>query len=322
MTLFLNWDVGKTTGGGVGIVLHRLQKKDGEWGNCEIVTGDPKKHVGWRDGCGSVVRFARPHDMMISPEGEKNLIITDIDNRALRILNPNKIASNGFPCVSTVSYDEGLYPQMFPEDKFEFKAKFFEVAYVDGLEADKYESRHLYPVETSEAIKVGGITYSSARSYCQSVSPHYNSDLCTMKEVRKIVVNDPIMAEIFSTPFWTKQSCLGCWLDIKGVCTENAPYWDGDFHMVAQTVESGLQTQCLQEREFLTPVEEPISVICCADGGGTFQQQSLLSFDMASKPAHWHSKVSLFCALYVTLLVVGNFFYIRRRKSNDNRKEN
>jgi len=132
------------------------------WGNCKVIAGHVNQRVGWRDGCGKDVRFSRPHDMTLLPKSHQ-LIMTDIDNRAIRLVDyppakptnsknnkrnnendnealvvPFLLSSSSLlsksnhdnnddgnhnddndddddaVCVSTVSYDEGLYQKIFP----------------------------------------------------------------------------------------------------------------------------------------------------------------------------------------------------------------
>ena len=67
-------------GTNAGMAVYRIL--DGT--RCELVAGNVRKDVDWRDGTGTGARFSRPHQMAAFRENE--LLLTDIDNRAVRRL--------------------------------------------------------------------------------------------------------------------------------------------------------------------------------------------------------------------------------------------
>ncbi len=340
--------------GGVGVVLQKLTRDIGNndtW-DCEIVAGDPNDKVGWRDGCEtSSVRFTRPHDMIILPESSK-LVVTDIDNRAIRLVEPPSLTNKSVICVSSVSYDEGLYMKIFvphspqeeedTDDKGssegEEKHNEEDVSHEDDIvnsnvlkeqivaaseEASQFRAPFILYQEPTQVCKM---SFDSARDHCQSSSERENSDICTLEEVRTLFYydgkdHDALRTAFLSNPFWTKQSCKGCWKRRKGICTDKDPSWENDYHMVAVGLnldlqspnERGLRTQCIRDDETMTPLFQCIHLLCCGsrkysnDGfkntlsnnskekiiGGTIEEPALLFFWVA---------VSVLCLLFFVVV--------------------
>eukprot|EP00551_Chaetoceros_affinis_P012985 CAMPEP_0203675260 /NCGR_PEP_ID=MMETSP0090-20130426/19700_1 /ASSEMBLY_ACC=CAM_ASM_001088 /TAXON_ID=426623 /ORGANISM="Chaetoceros affinis, Strain CCMP159" /LENGTH=631 /DNA_ID=CAMNT_0050541405 /DNA_START=64 /DNA_END=1956 /DNA_ORIENTATION=+ len=281
--------------GGVGIVLQKLTRgNNGTWDNCEIVAGE-KESVGWRDGCGSTARFTRPHDMTLLPNSGR-LIVTDIDNRSIGLVQQNPLHNNNMTCVSTISYNEGLYMNLFPASQEEgvynesnstktaTSIENMNKNTVDVVVSETVPLREPYIPET---LQMGTMTFQKAQAFCQSSSKSKNSDICTLKEVRTLFqygdgnnnnnnYDDSLINDILSNPFWTKESCEGCWKRHKGICTNDDSSWDSNYRMVAVGMnldsqspnERGLRTECIHKDEIITPTfAQYIRVVCCADKG-------------------------------------------------------
>ena len=70
---------------GIGMQLFRIESDGSDvWGNCQVVTGGFNDFAGWIDGDGDTVRLTRPHAMNLLP-GTGSIVLTDIENRAIRV---------------------------------------------------------------------------------------------------------------------------------------------------------------------------------------------------------------------------------------------
>ena len=71
-------------------------------GECHVLAGNKMDGSGWRDGFGTAAHFSRPHAMILLPYPHQALLLTDIDNRALRIVDLAPASRRGQ--VTTVLY--------------------------------------------------------------------------------------------------------------------------------------------------------------------------------------------------------------------------
>ncbi len=128
-------------------------------------------------------------------------------------------------CLSPISFDEGLYLKLFPEY---LKDK--------GGKPRSSISTPRRPYLLQNEVH-GKINYAVAQSNCLSSHERKHSDVCTLEEVcASFNSKDPSDNEILLNPFWTKESCHGCWKKRKGTCGKGDPDWDLDYHMVAKGV--------------------------------------------------------------------------------------
>ena len=70
---------------------------------CEVLAGDGSRGSAWLDGDGRKAHFTRPHDMVLLPGAAPRLLLSDIDNRALRVVALDG-ARRG--ATSSVIYDD------------------------------------------------------------------------------------------------------------------------------------------------------------------------------------------------------------------------
>jgi len=273
--LYVDGRIGRSMMGGNGISLHRLvlntQDDVAKWGQCESVVGNAYHSVGWRDKCSHAAAITRPHDMVILPGSENVIIMTDIDNHAIRTVEINNsnandlISSPHCHCVKTVSYDEGLWYRI----KKKQPPPLPRVPFISYVSVDA-------PVK-----------FLRVRNHCRALK---NSDLCTLRDLRHSIFRHEDIWNNYhnhnenghSVPaFWTIESCEGCWKKDPGVCTNKDPNWDSDYRMLA-TVNLdgdnfGIQTECtyklhnlfntmLRNTEISTvSVDRLLMVICCAE---------------------------------------------------------
>ena len=73
-------------------------------GACVVVAGNASAGSGWRDGIGGGAFFTRPHAMALLP-GRQAVVLTDIDNRCLRVV---ELATGATATVFYGSRDDAL----------------------------------------------------------------------------------------------------------------------------------------------------------------------------------------------------------------------
>jgi hypothetical protein len=111
-------------------LIWRLQTGSKTRGRCTIAAGSIGPGPGWRDGRGGEVRFSRPHYFSLRPDTETpQLIITDIDNHALRLLN---LASG---TTFSVMYDRDRATANLPEESKRSALSCKELEWKQGPEA-------------------------------------------------------------------------------------------------------------------------------------------------------------------------------------------
>jgi len=175
---------------GIGMNLYRI-KSDGRdtWDSCHAVTGGVAEYAGWIDGDGNSVRITRPHAMNRLP-GTNSIIMTDIDNRAIRVANVGTTPVH----VTTVSYDEDLWNKLYVSKSCDKPQK-------NGA------PRKLPNVRSSN-------NFLQAGDACDRV----NERLCSLAELRSYWSKEPQQARGRTVTTWTDEDCHSCWLHQYGVC--------------------------------------------------------------------------------------------------------
>ena len=313
--LYVDGHIGSSTKGGASNVLHRLvlsqdnsikskekkNKKNKIFAQCQLVLGNLSNHVGSADKCGYAATITRPHDFILLPPGkgrEKGsgrevLVMPDIDNHGIRTVeinvntNKDQTLNANDHCTKTISYDEELYYR-FQEKKFD-ENHWYRINKKQQLKSPPLREPYISYASTKSLL-----TFENATSHCKRMEEDYllqNSGLCTLRELRHSILTDwNLKAKLKKAyddsmwnvhdslpPFWTNQTCKGCWKKDPGVCTDNDPNWDSDYWMVAtiNIVENfndgGIQTKCIHESQGLDNDNKDNDntriVICCAERG-------------------------------------------------------
>jgi hypothetical protein len=218
--------------------------------DCKPFAGDDLTRPGWVDGMGSEVRFSRPHSMTMTPTS-KFLLITDIDNRALRMVNLNRgdgkhatnASTSNFGQVSTVSYDEDLWLDLYDDvDRAHIHihthanvsvivpstGTVASVATSSSSSSSNRQKKEESPTTTNS------YSYFEAQHYCLQ---HYDGRVCSLPEIRDnsrrttrhnnngsgsgngngngLNITTHEESKISS---WTSQPCHSCWLRNPGQC--------------------------------------------------------------------------------------------------------
>ena len=243
---------------GRGMSLYQLTKdhKSGEWIDCVNVAGPQKEHGGWRDGLGDAVRFTRPHEFTLLPQpskaygGEESLstlsgnvlLLSDCDNRALRIgnLNPGQIHR-----ISTVQYyEENFWWPTEGKDKSTSQS--------DGVRVATFDPQ----------ISASKFTFPKMRDWCRDNAD--GADICPLADIRTSF-NDDLFTfadDDDVVTVWSLDSCFGCWLRFPGTCDIKEGGWDSNYRMVTTFDKSGrIRTECT-----LDELEVSVVPFCCGTG--------------------------------------------------------
>jgi len=193
-------------------VVWRLTADAAGTQRCENVAGKIGRGSGWIDAAGELVEFSRPHYFTLRPDTHPpQLLLTDIDNRALRLLDLESLAS------SSVMYNQDQPAKLLPQPRRSLIATCAALGWpVKSLVGASGVSRFCarQPVAQGERL-----TYASAQAQCEA----QGARLCTP-------------AELISTGFvapdstaWTAAECTSCWQRRAGEsCVSGADYKTGD----------------------------------------------------------------------------------------------
>mmetsp|Transcript_46659 Transcript_46659/g.54514 ORF Transcript_46659/g.54514 Transcript_46659/m.54514 type:complete len:297 (-) Transcript_46659:253-1143(-) len=239
------------------------------------------------DGVGADVRFTRPHAMLLRPDAS-GLLITDMDNRALRLAKVGKYVGH----VSTISYNE------------------------DNLFARLYMQRDPY-TQSTRLLDSGVIKEVSAIRADGDCKEAGYAGLCTLPELRsKLVQSQNQISQTAKTVVWTDQSCASCWLNYPGYCgdpteTVNDAEWGSQYQMVATLMAGRMNTECLKRTE-----EVRIESMCCGVGTGIDTSKSSPSpkssvFDNEQPKSSHKGKTISIMLVIACMGAVGVFLYRR-----------
>ena len=149
---------------------------------CTIVAGNIHEPVGWRDGLGDDARFSRPHAVT---KLDDQLVLTDIDNHALRVVDVHRRR------VASVVYDRNLFGRWWLEDP-------------DPPLLD------VVPLSTTPIA----LTKSSAEIACR----RRNYSLCDPTDLVNAYSTNPPFILPPKAIVWTSRLCSSCWLKLPGTC--------------------------------------------------------------------------------------------------------
>lgn len=263
---------------------------------CVKLAGDESDLPGWRDGAPTESRFSRPTDIQILEETTDSvrLIASDIDNRALRVIDWRSLVKGGkektIATVYSVDYNDDLWNQIHQPEPNEMK-------FVSRLEADgttalaeDFADNSMFLLTVEEMPST--LSYQEMMQACQVV--HTQARVCDAKEIR--IQLDSVFTELTgqSLTLWTGTSCHSCWLKHPGHCPALADYnatatwgpeyfkessfgWGWEFYMTAhiykhhyETVDTytNMQTTCLHQDTKLNDIAKnghEIIGMCCVD---------------------------------------------------------
>jgi len=183
--------------GSYDAVIWRLKYNTaGDSIKCTTLAGKIGGDSGWLDSLegGSSVQFSRPHYFKLLPDGEKNkIIVSDIDNRALRIVN----LLNGH--TTSILYDRDRRLKAIPEKEKKSAISCQKQNWKNsGLSSNSLGNRSCIqslPKETPP------MSYDKARAFCKAKGAR----LCEPAELRYT----DVLTGGKST--WTSAACASCW---------------------------------------------------------------------------------------------------------------
>ena len=148
-------------------------------------------------GEGKEPRFTRPHAMAHRP-GTEDVLVTDIDNRALRLVSPHGH-------VSTVSYDDGgLFNRLWRSERASGGGTF-------SRRPSSFERAAWTDVQQQPTNKYGMVTADKARADCEN----RGLGLCSPASLRRRSHNATAVV-------WTNLKCHSCWLLNPGICPKKS----------------------------------------------------------------------------------------------------
>ncbi|MEJ8569661.1 hypothetical protein [Elongatibacter sediminis] len=157
---------------------------------------------GWLDGAGEEIEFSRPHYLTLRPGIEPpQAIVTDIDNRALRLLDLTTMTS------SSVMYNRDLRLLEHPPGRRTSRKSCHELGWKDAQPATNATGTPscVSPVQP-EAL---ALNFEHARAHCESAGAR----LCEPGELRDAGFSADL-------PAWTRAACASCWMRDAGLRCE------------------------------------------------------------------------------------------------------
>jgi len=269
---------------GRGMSLYQLTKdhKSGEWIDCINVAGPQKEQGGWRDGLGEAVRFTRPHEFTLLPQpseadgGDDDeesssifsgnvLLLSDCDNRALRIGNLNPRTAHR---ISTIQYyDEDFW---WP---------------TEGEDESNGQNDDIDVVPFDPQTSASKFTFHKMGDWCRDNAG--GADICSLADIRNLF-ND----NFFTGPkndvvtIWSLDSCFGCWLRFPGICDIKQGGWDSNYRMVTILDKSGrIRTECT-----LDEVEVEVIPFCCGTSNGDITTSNSAQYDAKESQSEGHTQ--------------------------------
>lgn len=219
--------------------------------DCSILAGGLDKGPGWLDSNnGKSTTFSRPHYFTLLPDGtHSKIIITDIDNRSLRILDLLKNTS------SSIMYDRDrrlfTIPAKNKKSTVSCQKLGQEVTHTVDAQGNKSCVSALISSSTPE------FTYHEAKSHCKA----QGTRLCEPAELR----HTDILA---NKKTWTTAECASCWQGNTGehckpiiqTSKKNRSWNSGQAIEIGSTATEKKATFCSS-----TNNKNKASAFCCAD---------------------------------------------------------
>ena len=228
--------------------------KSTKW--CQKIAGNEKDAPGWIDGHGQDTRFTRPHSVAVLEENDDHseikLVATDVDNRAVRLIDIKKRAQ-----VFTVEYNDGLWEDMYFGGKGED----------DDTKSEMFLlNSNLHNHNRHDMDKECKAVNAKARScHAHEIRDKYEGFLSLLDEdQRQLLGNFKV---------WTETSCSSCWINDPGYCpshtelvhargkddvdntkNERESFWGSQYYMTAHVQNHAvhgstfsMHTQCVQQ---------------------------------------------------------------------------
>mmetsp|Transcript_9119 Transcript_9119/g.29542 ORF Transcript_9119/g.29542 Transcript_9119/m.29542 type:complete len:435 (-) Transcript_9119:732-2036(-) len=218
--------------------------------DCVVVAGNVREPVGWRDGKGDEARFSRPHSLTALPGDDHQLVVTDIDNRAVRVVDVSKGR------VASVVYNDNLFGQWHEHQRPKPR--------LQVLLPSKAGTRRL--------------THPEADASCR----RHGAELCDPKDLlddgdddRKAMTSRILLSDgdknLDGVLVWTSRRCASCWLHFPGDCpppsqsdnTRNGSSWGDDVSVLAYVHRDSrrrpiLRAECVDEAQ-----RRDVLPLCC-----------------------------------------------------------
>lgn len=161
-------------------------------GGCSVLAGGIGPGPGWRDGVAEDVAFSRPHYLVLRADTEPaQIIVSDIDNRALRLLNLES------EVVSSVMYDRDLSVADMPAASLRSALSCTELDWQKGKRAPEASNTFCLRPPAAHALQ---LSRAEAVSYCRNLGAR----LCEPAELRSFAATNEFEA-------WTIAQCASCW---------------------------------------------------------------------------------------------------------------
>lgn len=174
-------------------VIWRLSVNSQGEHTCSIAAGKIGRDSGWVDGSGESIVFSRPHFFVLRPDSDPpQLIISDIDNQALRLLNLNTDSS------TTVMYNRDRRVQVLPASTWMSSSS----CERQNWETAKPATNPLGAASCARPahISARALTLPEAQAHCAAEGAR----LCEPAELRQTGVAERMTA-------WTNAECASCW---------------------------------------------------------------------------------------------------------------
>lgn len=169
--------------------------------SCVNAAGTIGRDSGWVDAVGEDIVFSRPHYFTMRPNAvPPQAIITDIDNRALRLLNLKTLES------TTVMYNRDIRLNNLPPEGLTSAVSCASLGWKNSTPAKMPDGAS----SCARPAKAGALALSlqEARAHCHAEGAR----LCEPVELRSSGVSG-------SGTAWTRVECASCWQRLaKGVC--------------------------------------------------------------------------------------------------------
>jgi hypothetical protein len=195
--------------------------------SCEAVAGKIGIDSGWVDASGEDIEFSRPHFFALRPaRTPPQLVITDIDNRALRLLDLTTYAT------SSVMYDRDRLVRALPPEERLSMASCAELNWPVSISATGDSTCIRQPPAEAEDM-----TLAQAAEACHAIGAR----LCEPAEL--------LSTELArDTQAWTAAECASCWQRSERetcVITEEDHKTPGKVHSHADFSQSWRSGQAL-----------------------------------------------------------------------------
>jgi len=170
--------------------------------SCSNAAGRIGFDSGWIDAAGEAIEFSRPHFFAPRPDSQPpQLVITDIDNRALRLLDVTTYAS------TSVMYDRDQLVQALPVALRQSKASCAALGW--AIAPGNAAAGEPFCVRPA-AADARSLTLAQAAAHCAAAGAR----LC---EPAELLLSGAVRGD---STAWTAAECASCWQRKEGVpCT-------------------------------------------------------------------------------------------------------